>query len=286
MPGDDQNFIVLNLFEEESWRAVAHDFAHMLLNYNYPPAQGWFDEGLAEYFRSIRVDNKQVEIGSDPELGASFSDDLLQNQRELRTSKSLTEFLGGQVWLSMADLFTMKHDTSTYQEGTHHTLFYAQSWMVMHYVLNQKKLPETGTYFDLVRNQHVPVEEAIAKAYGMSSAQFEQAVKDYFHSLRALFTALDASKQPGVAASAAQVYQFPVPLGPDDMVISSKPLPDADARALAAEVKVRIPERRELGLKELQALAAAGPESRPAPKRSAGRERVGKQFRDRDRVRE
>jgi len=169
----------------------------------------------------------------------------------------------------MPDLFTMKHDTSTYQEGTHHTLFYAQSWMVMHYVLNQKKLPETGTYFDLVQNQHVPVEEAIAKAYGMSSAQLEQAVKDYFHSLRALFTALDASKQPGVAANAAQVYQFPVPLGPDDMVISSKPLPDTDARALAAEVKVRIPERSELGLKALHALAAAGPESHPAPKRSA-----------------
>ena len=269
VPGDDQNFIVLNLFEEQSWRAVAHDFAHMLLKYNYPPAQGWFDEGLAEYFSSIRVDNKQVEIGSDPELGASFSEDLLQNQRELRTSKSLTELLGGQVWLSMADLFTMKHDTSTYQEGTHHTLFYAQSWMVMHYVLNQKKLPETGTYFDLVQNQHLPVEEAISKAYGMSSAQFEQAVKDYFHSLRALFTALDASKQPGVAANAAQVYQFPAPLGPDDIVISSKPLPDTDARALGAEVKVRIPERRELGLKELQALAAAGPESPPAPKRSA-----------------
>ena len=40
--GDDQDFIVLNVFEEESWRAVAHDFALMLLRYNYPPAQGWF----------------------------------------------------------------------------------------------------------------------------------------------------------------------------------------------------------------------------------------------------
>src|SRR6267154_4750333 len=79
VPSDDQNFIVLNLFEEESWRAVAHDFAHMLLYYNYPPAQGWFDEGLAEYFSSIRVDNKKVEIGGDPELHASVAQDLLQN---------------------------------------------------------------------------------------------------------------------------------------------------------------------------------------------------------------
>src|SRR5271155_4737528 len=36
LPGEDQDFIVLNLFEDEPWRAVAHDFAAMLLNYNYP----------------------------------------------------------------------------------------------------------------------------------------------------------------------------------------------------------------------------------------------------------
>ena len=269
VPGDDQNFIVLNLFEEESWRAVSHEFAHMLLNYNYPPAQGWFDEGLAEYFSSIRIDNKQVQIGGDPELGAAFTEDLLQKQREVRTSKSLTELLGGQVWLSMADLFTMKHDTSTFQEGTHHTLFYAQSWIVVHYLLNQKKLPETGTYFDLVQNQHVPVEDAIRKAYGMTPVQFEQAAKDYFHSLKALFIALDASKQPGVPVNEAQVYQFPVPVGPDDMVISSKPLPEADARAIAAGIKVRIPERRALGLQELQALATMEPQAKVAAKGSA-----------------
>jgi len=97
VPGEDQDFIVLNLFEEESWRAVAHDFAHMLLNYNYPPVEGWFDEGLAEYFGSIRIDNKQYEIGGDPELSNVYSVDLLENQREMRSPpKSLTELLGGR----------------------------------------------------------------------------------------------------------------------------------------------------------------------------------------------
>src|SRR6267154_1980363 len=47
VPGDDHNFIVLNSFEEESWRAVAHEFAHVLLNYNYPPVRGCFDEARA-----------------------------------------------------------------------------------------------------------------------------------------------------------------------------------------------------------------------------------------------
>jgi len=182
VPGEDQDFIVLNVFEEESWRAVAHDFAQLLLTYNYPPVPGWFDEGLAEYFGSIRLDDKKYEIGGDPELQSRFTEDLLQNQQEVHNPpKSLTELLGGQVWLSLPDLFTMKHDTSSYSEGTHHTLFYAQSWITMHYLLHEKKLPETGTYFDLVENQHVPVEEAIHKAYGMTPEQFDRAVKDYFH---------------------------------------------------------------------------------------------------------
>jgi hypothetical protein len=256
VPGEDQNFIVLNVFEEEPWRAVAHDFAHLLLNYNYPPAEGWFDEGLAEYFSSIRIDNKQVQFGGDPELNPVFSTDLLQNQREAQNPpKSLTELLGAQVWISIPDLFTMKHDTSTYIEGSHHTLFYAQSWMVMHYLLHEKKLPETGTYFDLVENQYVPVEEAIQRAYGMSVAQFDHAIKDYFHSLTSLFVALDASKQPGSQRNAPQVYQSPTPVGPDDNVMTAKPMREADAHALVGEVKVRIPERREAGLQELKALA-------------------------------
>src|SRR5580700_9670355 len=258
LPGEDQNFIVLNLFEEESWRAVAHDFAHLLLNSNYPTVPGWFDEGMAEYFSSIRLDDKKYEIGGDPELTPVFKQDLLENQRQaVNPSKSLTEFLSGQVWLALPDLLTMKHDTSTYTEGTHHTLFYAQSWMVMHYLIHEQRLQQTGTYFDLVENQHVPVEEAIQKAYGVTPAQFDQAVKNYFHSLTPLFLALDASKQPGSLPNPPQPYQFPEIVAPDARVITAQVLSETDARAIVDEVKIRIPERREDGLKELRALATA-----------------------------
>src|SRR5580658_5690854 len=273
LPGEDQNFFVLNVFEEESWRAVTHDLAHMLLNANYPPAQGWFDEGLAEYFSSVRVDNKEVEIGSDPELHASVTTDALQQQHDTHPPQSLTELLGAQVWLSMADLFTMKHDTASYHEGTHNTLYYAQSWMVMHYLLHEKKLPETGAYFGLVLNQHIPVEEAIQKAYGMTAAQLEQAVKDYFHAQTVLFTALDAARQqnpnPELATNPAQVYHFPVLVGPEDSAITAKIMPEADAQALYAELEIRIPERREYGMKELQKLTEDTSATPPAPEKTS-----------------
>jgi tetratricopeptide (TPR) repeat protein len=255
--GDEHNFIVLNLSREEPWRDVSHDFAHLLLNYNYPPTQGWFDEGFAEYFSSIRLDDKQVQIGGDPEQSASAREDLLGHQTQARTSsKSLTELLSGPVWLPMADLFNMRHEISG-PEGTHNTLFYAQSWMVVHYLLNKNKMPETGTYFDLVENQNVPVEEAIQKAYGMTAAHFEQTVKDYFHSLTALFHPTDRNRQLADFNTTAEVYQFPAPLGPDELSVTVTQLQEIDARSLLAEVKARVQDRREEAIKELQSLAAA-----------------------------
>ncbi len=253
IPNEDHQFIVLNMAEEAPWRAVAHQFAHLLLNFNYPPTRGWFDEGFAEYFSSIQLDNKQVEIGSDPELHSVYSEDLLGNQTETRTPpKSLTELLSGWVWLSLPDLLTMRHAPG-YEEGTHRTLFYAQSWILMHYLINKDKLSETGTYFELVQNQHVPVEDAIQQAYGMTVAQFDKTVKDYFHSLAPqLLKDQDAARQPGASAgNRPQLNHFAAPLGPDDVAIEAKILREADGEAQLAEVMLRIPERREQGLKEL-----------------------------------
>ena len=90
----------------------------------------------------------------------------------------------------------MKNRATNGQEGTHHTLFYAQSWILVHYLLNKNKMSELGKYFGLVEIQRVPVEQAIQQAFGMSVAQLDQEVKTYFHSLAPLFTALDESQRP------------------------------------------------------------------------------------------
>lgn len=216
LPGEDRNYIVLKADDDESWRAVSHQFAHLMLNYNYPPTPGWFDEGLAEYFGSIRLNDKQVQMGGDPD--------------------SLSELLKATAWIPIPELFKMQHDVSNCQEGTGRPLFCAESWMVMHYLLKQNKLGETGTYFGLVQNDNVAVEQAIQQAYGVTPAQFEQAVKDYFQSL------------------ANPIVQFPTPLGPGDVGTSTQPVSDTEARALLGEVMVRVPEHRNQGLQELQGI--------------------------------
>jgi tetratricopeptide (TPR) repeat protein len=255
VPGSDRIYIVLNLFEPDPWRAITHPLAHYLMNHNYPPAQGWFDEGFAEYFGSMRLDNKGVDIGGDPEMVSEWYEDAFENlTRNPNTPQSLTQLVSSPVWLNMVDLFTMKHDGSGAREGTHHTLYYAQSWMVVHYLINKNKLPETGVYFDLVLNQKVPVEKAIVQAFDLTPATLEEVVKTYFRSLSNLGIALDRSKQPLDQADVAQPYHLAAPFGPDEIGMTVTPVTDAEARAVIGDVMARIPERRDQALHELQQL--------------------------------
>jgi tetratricopeptide (TPR) repeat protein len=254
---EDQYVIVLNLFEDEPWRAITHDFTHMLLDGNYPPTQAWFDEGFAEYFSSIRMDNRTVELGGDPELISKYSEDIQGNINQMRNPpKSFVELLSSPVWLRMNDLLTMNLGTPEFAEGTHHTMFYAQSWIMMHYLISKKMLPQVGTYFGLVQIKKEPIAQAFQEAFGMTLEQFEQTLKDYFKSQQSLFVAQDQANIAGGRTNMPQVAQYPAPFGPDGVGMVVRKVSDDDAHAFVGDVMARQPERRLQGIKDLQALTA------------------------------
>jgi tetratricopeptide (TPR) repeat protein len=256
--GEDRIYIVLNASVPDCWRAIEHPLAHYFLNFNYPPTQPWFDEGFAEYFASLYFTPKKTELGSDPEL-------LLQQPATtpLGTSvaavpaaglKSLTEILQSPVWLNLSDVLDMKNRVVNGQEGTHHTLFYAQSWMLVHYLLAKDKFSELGTYFGLVEGQHVPSAQAVEKAFGMPVAQLDQAVKDYFHSLKPLAATLEETKRGTPPLTPEPVYESPLPFTVEEVADSNKQIPIAEAQALLAEMELRIPERRDHAVQTLEKL--------------------------------
>ena len=255
VPGYDRIYIGLNLFEDQPWRAIAHPLGHYFLNFNYPPAQGWFDEGMAEYFGSVQID-KEVNIGGDPELAPEWHEDIFDNMvRDPNTPQSLTQLLGSPVWIGMVDLFTMKHDGFGLREGSHNTLYYGQSWMVVHYLINKNKLPEVGTYFDLVLNQKVPVDKAMVQAFDLSPAQMEEAVRTYYNSLGNLGIALDQAKKPITdPEEIPQPNHFQLPMDADELGVAVNAVPEADAKAMIGDMLARIPERRDQALRDLQSL--------------------------------
>jgi tetratricopeptide (TPR) repeat protein len=241
IPGDDRNYIVLDLAADDSWRAISHPFAHLLLNYNYPPTQAWFDEGFAEYFSSLQLDNKQARLGSDPESPAAPAQSAPVNSTNAGDG-SLTELLNTPVWISFPDLFSTQHHAA-YVEGTHRTLFYAESWILMHYLLANDKLSQAGAYFGAVQIRKLPLEEAIQRAFGMTAAQLQQTVKDYFHAK------VEGSPAGG---SGGMVESSPAPVGPEDVGMSVKEVLPDEADALVAEMMVRMPEHRDEGIHKAQ----------------------------------
>ncbi len=248
LPGDDRNFIVLDVSAEDSWRAVSREFARLLLNFNYPPTQDWFDEGFAQYFSSLRLGDDQAQIGGDPAQNRPWDHGLPgQSSAASNQPGSLVELLNGP-WLTIPELFAMRRGPSGYP-----AMFYAQSWIVMHYLLNKNKLSDSGSYFGLVEIKKLPVEQAIQQAFGMSAVEFESAVKEYFHSL-------PWSQTPGNGkppdATVVQAYQSLHPLAAGNVGSSLKDVPVAEARAQVAEVAVRLPEHREQAEQDLRAIIA------------------------------
>src|SRR5713101_10213820 len=115
----------------------------------------WFEEGFAEYFRSIVVDGREADVGRIPD-----------------DEYYVLEHNG---WMKIADLLRVQQYSKTYNEsGDHRTMFYAESGMLVHYIYDNSLIPKVGEYFDLVRNKDVSVDAAILQTFGMSAAQFDK----------------------------------------------------------------------------------------------------------------
>ncbi len=126
----------------------------------------------------------------------------------------------------------------------------------MHYLLNQNKLSDAGAYFGLVQIRKVPVDQAIQQAFGMSAAQLEQTVKDYFQSFPPFQPQPQSNPKAGATSSGGHLNQFPPPLGPLDVGGSVQDVTDAQAQALVAEMSVRLREHRDQGEKNLESIIA------------------------------
>src|SRR6185437_7851019 len=226
IPGDDRNFIVLNADQPDGWRAVSREYAHMLLDYNYPPAQPWFDEGFVQYFSSLKMGDKAGAIGGDPD-------------------GSFVATLNSSDWITIPDLFSQKIFSGC-NADMRQKLFCAESWIVMHYLINNGRLSDVGPYFNAVIVYKTPVNTAIEQAFGVNAQQLQKSVQDYFHS----------HTQPGNSGTPAAALEHPVPVPLSDVGLPStlQDVLDSRAQALVAEMMIRLPERRDRAIKDINVL--------------------------------
>jgi len=220
---NDRSFILLDLSVENPWQVVFHEYGHQLMNSNIAATTApWFEEGFAEYFRSIEVDGKEAHVGKVP-------DDtylVLQQTGMMKTT----------------DLFRVQQNSSTYNEtGDRRGEFYAQSSMVVHYLYDRGLIPKLSTYFNLTIDQKVSVEDAIQHSFDMSAAQFDKEMRNYVSSGRYRF------------------YKLPTPEGIVTTNYAVTVLSAGDGNAILADVHLHSADYTDKAAEEFEAILKTNP---------------------------
>jgi tetratricopeptide (TPR) repeat protein len=218
--GEDVNYITLTTertSEESPFGTIFHEYVHLLLNNTMGRTVPlWFNEGLAEFYSTFTLtdENRKAVLGN---LVSSHVLYLRQNKLvPLRT------------------LFAVDYKSPYYNEGNKMNIFYAESWMLMHFLLqgnNKQRVPHLARFLDLI-GSNVAVEDAFQQAFQSSFEAFEKDFKSYIQSARYMATAVtfsgkldfDAGLQTAALTEAeAQAY-----LG--DLLLHTHRLTEAEGR--------------------------------------------------------
>ena len=197
LPGTDESFILVDA-SGDPWHAVYHEYAHELLNANTSTAvQTWFDEGFAEYFSTLEVTPKETRVGSVPMGDLQF---LRQNGKLMRFS----------------DLAATRQDSPTYsQNRPEQAMFYAQSWLLVHYLFDHQLISHAEPFFAKVASG-TSLSEATLAEFGMSVARLEADLMAYAKGERFRYFSLPAVEMPvqvtvsALTSIAAEAWQIDV----------------------------------------------------------------------------
>ncbi len=129
-PAQDKDYVVLRLDTEgdNPFHTLYHEYTHALLRLNFSNLPLWLNEGLAEFFGNSTLGDKEIKTGTiDP--GHLY----LLNQSKLIPIEALLE---------------VDHNSPYYNESNRASVFYAESWAVVHYLM----LDEDARKKELLKN--------------------------------------------------------------------------------------------------------------------------------------
>jgi Flp pilus assembly protein TadD len=201
LKGDDRTYIALDSGSSD-WSPAYHEYAHFLLDLNMPRTPLWFDEGFADYFSTLRLDKDSYVLGAAPQQYAT----VLQ-----------------QTWMPLEQVFSITPYSPEYKSMQHgRGAFYAESWLLVHYLLSSKMLPQTMQYFSLVFNQNEPPSSAVQHAFGMTFKELQDRLKAYLPN--------------------AGTQRVAVPIAMEKLAYQIELLKDYEAQALIADLHLHSPD--------------------------------------------
>jgi predicted Zn-dependent protease len=163
--GPDVNYITLTTEasgEQDPFKVIFHEYTHLLVNNTMGNVPTWFNEGLADYYSTFSITDDQKVM-----LGKPISNHVYL----LRENKMLP----------LRTLFKVDQQSPYYNERDKQSIFYAESWALMHYLIlgnNGQRLTQMSKFITLM-DTNVTMEQAFQQAFQMSFENMEKELREY-----------------------------------------------------------------------------------------------------------
>ena len=162
-PGRSLNYVTFTMEEGiEQLDIVYHEYVHLVVNNNITNVPLWFNEGLAEYYRTFQI----TANGKLATLGKVDADHVL---------------LLRDHFIPLADLVKVDHKSPLYNESARQSIFYAESWALVHYLLlgeQQKYVSHAGSFVAALADG-ASLEDACQRQLGLTGDQLQQLLSRY-----------------------------------------------------------------------------------------------------------
>src|SRR6476620_22486 len=162
-PGEDVNYITPSVEGEdaETFGTIFHEYVHFIVKTNFGESEvpPWFNEGLAEYYQTFQIEKDQ-----EAKLGLAQVNHLalLQNSK----------------LIPLETLFKISNYTLHQNVDHSRSIFYAESWAWIHYLLLNGKSAELNNFLHFLIKD-VPPQKAFQDAFQLTYAQMEKELRKY-----------------------------------------------------------------------------------------------------------
>lgn len=146
----EKNYVLMRLDAEgeHPYSVVYHEYTHLLIGKSAESLPLWLNEGLAEFYQNTDIHEKDVQLGQ-----PSFENILWLREHRL---------------LPLPVLFAVDAKSPYYHEENKGSIFYAESWALVHYIHVkdfQDKRHRLTDYADLISKKVDPM-TAATTAFG------------------------------------------------------------------------------------------------------------------------
>lgn len=161
--GSDENLIVLSLTNHgpDALETIFHEYGHLLLRRNQQFWPMWLNEGMADIYATFEVTaDHSVRVGKPQEMYLSI--------------------LATQPLSPLASLFAVTRDSPDYNERDRQGIFYAESWLLTHYLMIGHPGRRAGlAQFTVLLRQGQPPAQAFTNAFHTPLPVFERELARY-----------------------------------------------------------------------------------------------------------